>query len=370
MACRAHPGLALASVALLACAAAAPAPAQERLRLSETDEWTPAAQVEPGSPEWQLDQIRRAIADGHYDRAENLADTWLERHRGHALEAEAYLLRGDAFMARGDYYESLFDYEFIARTYPGSEAFVTALERELEIARLFASGTKRKLWGIRFVDASDEAQELLIRVQERLPGSTLAEEAGIALADFYFSRREMDLAATAYELFIENYPRSDQVSKARRRLIFAHLASFKGPEFDATGLYEARSLLRVFQATEPAAAQRAGADALLVRIDESDAQKLLATARWYMRRGNMVSAEYTIRRLVRRYPTSVATVEALRLMETILPRLSAHQRAGMPDYEAMRVGLSGTPPANPNPGAGAGAGVDRVTGGADGGGSP
>jgi len=342
MARRAHSGFALAAAIVVVAIPGAPALAQERLRLSESDEWTPATEVEPGSPEWQLDQIRRAIAEGQYERAEKLADTWLERHRDHPLEPEAFLLRGDSFMERGDYYESLFDYEFIARSFPGAEAFVTALQRELEIARLFASGTKRKLWGIRFVDASDEAQELLIRIQERLPGSTLAEEAGIALADFYFSRREMDLAATAYELFIESYPRSEQVSKARRRLIFAHLASFKGPEFDATGLYEARSLLRVFQATEPAAAQRAGADALLVRIDESDARKQLATARWYMRRGNMVSAEYTIRRLVRRYPTSVATVEAMRLMEEILPRLSEQQRSGAPDYEAIRAGLTGT----------------------------
>jgi outer membrane protein assembly factor BamD (BamD/ComL family) len=82
---------------------------------------------------------------------------------------------------------------------------------------------------MRLLDAGDVAEELLIRIQERLPGSRLAELAGIELADYYFARRKMDLAAEMYSIFLQNNPRSEFVSKARRRLIYAHLASFKGP---------------------------------------------------------------------------------------------------------------------------------------------
>ena len=92
-------------------------------------------------------------------------------------------------------YEALYDYEVVARTYTGSEVFVAALERELDIARRYANGEKRRLWGMRIASAESEAEELLIRVQERLPGSSLAEEAALLLGDFYFSRRQMDLAA-------------------------------------------------------------------------------------------------------------------------------------------------------------------------------
>ncbi|MCZ6835169.1 MAG: outer membrane protein assembly factor BamD [Planctomycetota bacterium] len=314
--------------------------AQERMTLSDSDDWVASGQIDPGTPEGQLAQIRKLLAEGDPKRAENFANVWLERHRGHPMEPEAYLLRGDSFRDRGDYYESLFDYEFIARSYPGSEVFVKALERELEVATLYAGGLKRKLWGMRIVNADDEAQELMIRVQERLPGSHLAEEAGIKLSDFYFSRKRMSLAVESYELFIENYPRSDHISKARRRLISAHLASFKGPEFDASGLYEARALLHQYQVLEPSAAQRAGADAWLVRIDESDAKKMLTTAQWYLRRRNPVSAEITIRKLILTYPNSVATAEALRLMPNILPRLSPYQLDDAPDYEGL---LNGPP---------------------------
>jgi outer membrane protein assembly factor BamD (BamD/ComL family) len=239
-------------------------------------------------------------------------------------------------LAEGDEYEALYDYEYVARTFPSSDVFVTALERELKIATRYAAGYNRKFLGMRILGAEDEAEELFIRVQERLPGSRLAEEAGMQLADFYFERRKMSLAAEAYALFIENYPRSERINKAKRRLIYANLASFKGPEFDAAGLYEARAHLQQMRRTQPVEAQRMGAEALLMRIDESDADKMLATARWYLRFNDPIAAELTIRRLVQKYPRSVATADAMRLVPEILPRLPKRVLDHAPDYEAIR----------------------------------
>ncbi|MHC4447425.1 MAG: tetratricopeptide repeat protein [Planctomycetota bacterium] len=305
---------------------APPAHGQDQFILTDEDAWEAVDSPDLESAEGQLAMARRALAAGDAKRAEYLAGAWIKRFPNNVLQPQAYLIRGDALHARGNHYKALFDYEYIARVFPGSEAFITAAERELEIARLFAHGTKRRMWGLRLLDASDEAQELLIRIQERLPGSRLAEEAGMELADFYFRRREMDLAADMYAIFIENYPHSDQLTKARRRLIYAHLASFKGPDFDATGLHDARALLEQFRVEEPAEAQRVGAEALLTRIDESDAQKLLRTARWYLRTGDVIAADYAIRRLLREFPRSVAATDASRLMDQIRPRLPGRLR--------------------------------------------
>jgi outer membrane protein assembly factor BamD len=317
--------------------AAAPAVAQQNFELDDTDRWTEIESADPGSPAGQIDAIRRALAEEQWERAENLATRWIERHEGHPLLAEAYLVRGDSQRGRRNYYEALFDYEYVARGFPGSEAFVTALQRELEIARLFAHGTKRKLWGLRIVDATEEAEELFIRIQERMPGSTVAEEAGLELADFYFRRRDMVLAAEAYGLFIENYPRSEHLSVARRRLVFAHLASFKGPEFDAAGLFEARARLEELIVAEPITAQQLGARALLRRIDDSDARKQLVTARWYVRIGDAISAEFTIRELLEEYPRTPAARDAVRLALTLLPSLPPSVRAAAPDYAAYQA---------------------------------
>ena len=174
----------------------------------------------------------------------------------------------------------------------------------------------------------------------------------MCMADFYFDRRKISLPVDAYSLFIENYPRSEQLPKARRRLVYSHLASFKGPEFDPVGLYEARSRLRSLKTFQPLEAEQIGASGLITRIDESDAMKMLETARWYWRVNNPIAAELTIRRLVKRYQRSVASADALRLVPEILPHLPQHVLDRAPDYAALRAGVLGVqeqPPAADNP---------------------
>lgn len=335
--------VALSGIALLTTSAQA----QQTYILDKADVWKPERSSDPNSPEGQLAEARRTLASGDAERAEVLATQWIERYPRHPLIAEAYLLRGDAKAAEGDEYKALFDYEYVCRVYPGSDVFVTACQRELAIATEYANGRKRKQWGLRWSDASKDAEELLIRVQERLPGSRLAEQAGMELADYYFNRREMALAAEAYDLFIQNYPRSSLIDKARRRLIYSYLATFKGPEFGASGLYEARDRLRQLERQQPAEAQRMGADALLTRIDESDALKMLSVAQYYFRTGDPVSSEFTIRRLVKRYPRTAATAEALRFVPEVLARMPERLRAKAPDYQAIAQGLLDAPATRP-----------------------
>ena len=308
---------------------------QDQYILSEADNWENTREIDPTTPQGQLAVARRTLAEGDFERAGHLANIWIEHNQTDPHLPDAYLIRGDALKAQESYYEALFDYEFVARGFPGSEAFVAALQREFEIARIFARGKKRKLWGMRILDATEEAEELLIRVQERLPGSRLAEQAAMELADFYYSRRQMNLAIDMYSIFIENYPDSRWLTKARVRLIGAHLATFKGPEFDISGLREARAKLTELQAIEPATAREISAEGIINRIDESNASKLLHNARWYWKTNDPIAAEMTIRRLIKKYPRSQSAIKGIKLMREILPRLPMSIRDQAPDYEAL-----------------------------------
>ncbi len=321
-------------VAALLAGPARPAAAQE-YRLGEDDEWTRVRQADPGSPAAQLARVRAALADRSWDRAEFLATRWIEVHPDHPLTPEAYLIRGDALAGRGDLYDALFDYELLIRGYPGSDAFVRALEREYEIAREFLGGRKRKILGLRIASAVEEAEELLIRIQERLPGSRLSERAAITLADHYFAQRRMTLAAEMYAIFLRNHPRSVDTSKARKRLIAANLAAFAGPEFDASGLIEARTRIEELLVTDPAAVADLDTTAILIRIEESLAEKQLVTARWYARSGDPFSAERVLRRLVREQPRTAAAAEGARLALSMMDRLPARVRATAGVYRTL-----------------------------------
>ena len=313
----------------------------EKYELDSLDRWTKVAQANPGSEEAQLLAARRALIEGEPQRANKLATAFLEKYPLSNYRADALLVRGDALRGH-DEYEALFEYEEICRRYPGSVVFIPALEREYEIAVEYVHGLRRRFWGtFRWVDARPDGEELLIRVQERLPGSELGEKACIALCDYYFDRQEMMMAAEAYRIYTENYPRGQNINKARLRLIYSYLAGFKGPEYDASGLLEARAKLRSLQAIQPGLAQQVGAQGMLVRIEESEAAKFLSTAAWYLDVDDPISAELCIRRLVQRHPRSVAALEALRIIPTILPRLPKSIVEGAPDYRALRKQLLG-----------------------------
>jgi outer membrane protein assembly factor BamD (BamD/ComL family) len=332
---------ALVSAAALTGAASAQ---QEEFVLDGSDRWISIQPIEPGTPEFQLLEAQRALDRGDPGRAILLAKRFLEANPLSPLRAQALLIRGDATLALGDEYQALFDYEELIRRYPGSEAFVTALEREFDIAVKYANGMRRRFFGtVRIVPADEDAEELLIRIQERLPGSELAERAGLELADFYFRTRDLRMAAEAYDLFIRNYPRSQWQTKARLRLIYSFLAEYRGPQYDGTGLFEARARLRDLQVADPGLAEQVGAEAILVRVYESEAQKLLATAEWYWKVKDAISTELFIRRLVRQYPDSVATLDALRVVPMVLEKLPRTIRDGAPDYAALRLAKLGVP---------------------------
>ena len=333
--------VALATLVTFAAIVGPASARQETYELGDDDVWQ-AEDKPTDAASRQVVLARRALALGEPQRARALASAFLDKFPGGEARPEMLLVRGDALVEMGDEYKALFDYEAITRTYSGSRAFVTALEREYRIAVAYANGLRRKFLGtIRIINADDDAEELLIRIQERLPGSRLAEDAGMELADFYFVRSKMRLAADAYDLFIQNYPRSDRIEKARQRLIQAYLASFRGPRYDDTGLRDAKRRLEVLETTQPGLAQRIGAEALLVRIEESEARKLLTTAEWYLSINDPVSAEQYLRRVVEKHPATVAALDGLRIAPTILASMPAGIAAECPDYRAMAEALLG-----------------------------
>ncbi len=280
----------------------------------EGGDWVKQPVAEPGSPEGKLDAIRRLIALDKGKKAKQAADDWIEDYPDHPMLVEAYLLRGDANVARKHFFKSLFDYEFVIREFSGTEQFHTAMEREFELAKMFAAGMNRRLWGMRILPATGEAEEILVRIQERGPGSELGEMASMLLADYYFDKPQMDSAAEAYDLFLINYPRSLKREWAMLRLIQANLARFKGPRFDATGLIDAGQRLKTYRAEYPASAERIGVDALLIRIDESLAMRDMVAAGWHVQRKQELSAIYLYQRVVTDFPQTAAAQDAIRIL--------------------------------------------------------
>jgi tetratricopeptide (TPR) repeat protein len=294
-------------------------PPSPEYRLDAAGNWVQVAAPTPGTDQALIADARKALAEDRPADAQALVDPFIERNdrTRNPLLADALIVRGDSQTASGDEYEALYDYERAIKEFPASPAFTTGVERELDIGVRYLSGLRRKFVGVRWLDATDIGEELLIRVQERMPGSRLAERAGIELADYYYREHELNLAVEAYDLFVENYPKSQYVERAMQRRIYATIARFKGPKYDGSSLIDAKLLTDRYATKYPADAEKAGLDdGLITRLDESAGQAMLENGRWYLNRGDEVSARLVLRRLVRDHSKTTAAQEALDIIQS------------------------------------------------------
>jgi tetratricopeptide (TPR) repeat protein len=314
-------------------AACLPALGQTEFTLDENGDWAAATAAPLTADQRVMADARRALADHKPRPAISTLSRWIDENgTGNSpLLPEAYLLRADARTADGDEYEALYDYEKVVMDFPATEQYARAVERELDIAQRYVGGLNRRWFGFRVVPADDVGEELLVRTQERMPGSRIAETAALELADYYYRNRDLKLAGDAYEIFVTNFPTSASLDLARERRIYANIGRFKGPDYDASGLAEARILIQEYAATNPAAARRAGlSDALTARLDESTAAQLLSRAKYYLIRRDPVSARHTLQRLVRDHPETVSAARGIAMLRERGWPLAPEARASEP----------------------------------------
>jgi outer membrane protein assembly factor BamD (BamD/ComL family) len=304
------------TIAALTLPTAAMAQSSE-FELTESGEWTQTEAPEPGTDAAFMAEMTKLIAEGNPGRASDELGSWLEYNKRtrNAYIPQAYYLHAVARYDNDREYKALFSLESIIQDYPDSPYFIRAVELEYKIGLEYINGKKRRFLGMRIEGARPTGEELIIRTQERVPGSDLAQEAAMVLADHYYKRRELKLAADMYSIFRQNYPDSPRVQRAMLREIEANIARFKGPRYDGSGLLDAKLLIEEYQRQFPADAIRSGiTEGLDAWIDESAAQQVLDTARWYLRVDDDASARFVLARLIRRHPATDAADEALDIM--------------------------------------------------------
>lgn len=266
-----------------------------------------------------LDRAEKLLQEHHWQATHDLIVPWLkaypkapDRDRGVYLLAEVYYESGDRLRA-------FYHLDELMDDFPESRYFFPALQLQYDIAIAYLDGMKDTFLGLPIVSMTDEAIEMLFRIQERSPGSPLAERALKRTADYYFNTSQFDLARDAYNTFVRTYPRSPDVPQVRLRAAFSSLAEFRGPLFDATPLIDARTQFKEIQAQYPELAADANVSGWIDRIDADLANKAYNTGRFYQRTNHLRGAVYMYRYVVGTYPNSHEAELSQRLLATMPP---------------------------------------------------
>jgi outer membrane assembly lipoprotein YfiO len=301
----------LLPAALLACALAATAhfthaADQQTIELRGGRYWEsiPTPTTAPITDE-TLDRAGQLLENNSNSAAKRLVLDWLKtRPKDHPLRDRAIYLLGLANFQYGDRIAAFYNFDEVMDRYPESKYFYPALDKQYQVADAFLSGYKRRLLGIPFLSADDEAIEMLFRIQQRSPGSPLAEKSLKRTADYYYADGQYDLAVDAYQAFVDRYRRSPDVPEARLKKAFALLAQFTGTRFDSTPVINARAELEGIQQDYPELAQQQNIASVIERIDSALARKGLQSADYYMRTRQPVAAGIHLRHVIENYPTT------------------------------------------------------------------
>ncbi|HEY4330437.1 MAG TPA: outer membrane protein assembly factor BamD [Phycisphaerae bacterium] len=309
------------SLALLASSALAAPPGWE-LR---NGTWVPLVEPGTGTPEAQVAKMIRDLRDNGGAASNNVikdAKAWIKVNPRHPLMPQVLLLQGDAEVLRGNKYAALYPYEDLLNNYPTSELFLPVLEREFTLSDAFLNGYKRKFLGFRMLPVTDDALQLLDRIQDRQRGSAIAEQAGLRVADYYYNDGKFPEALDAYTDFLKRYPYSQFVRKAEIRRAEASLGDFRGLLFDFTPLYDARERLATITNAFPQTAEELQARAIDDRIYQLEGQKELEIARYYFRAGKKYAAAYYYKRVASNWPDTAFADTARKELFARLPSMA------------------------------------------------
>jgi outer membrane assembly lipoprotein YfiO len=257
-----------------------------------------------------LDRAEQLLGHHQYNAAKKIALNWVLEHKESPLRDRGLFLVAEAFFQYGDRIKSFYYLDELMDEYPESPLFYRALEKQYQIADDYLNGYKRRFLLIPLFSAEDEAIEMLYRIQQRSPGSPLAEKSLLRTADYYYSIGDYELAADAYAAYGRNYPRSPVLPQTKLRQAFSAYAQFRGLRFDPTELVNARSQLVDMIQSYPDLAARDNLPTIIARIDQTLADKIYVTAEFYRRTNQLKGAVWNYRYLIGTFPNEPAAENA------------------------------------------------------------
>lgn len=260
----------------------------------------------------ELDRVAAEIERGQYDAAFRHAVAWLNApaNRTHPARDRGLYLAAVALHDRLDLVRAFYYCDELLDEHPESARFQDALEMQYDIADRYLRGLRDKFLGMRVLPRDDAAIEMLFRIQQRAPGSPVAEKALLRTADYYWADSQFDLAGDAYQAYVRSYPRSPKAPLARLREAYANLAQFRGPAFDPRPVLNARQQLTSLMGEYPDLAKQEDLQGKVLLADRQLARKLVIRADYYRRTGEPASAAQICRRAIELFPSLPETDDA------------------------------------------------------------
>jgi len=265
-------------------------------------QWVQSAAAGDDSAEGELATIRQLLLEGRPRKALGKARRFCRDHRSDPGAEEAMNLAGAAQMQRGRWWQAYEWFEQQLDRYPTGSLYERALVREVAVGEAFLAGEKKLLWGFLPLGAEQEGLDILRKVADRLPGSSLAERALMAVGDHFAANERWDEAAEAYKQYGEMFRGRYRSTQAELKAARTTRNQFAGTDWEDTALLESEQLFQAYLKRYPNSDAAGAVATELTEIERTRAQKDYETAEFYSRIGRPQSARFYHRQVVALYP--------------------------------------------------------------------
>jgi TolA-binding protein len=292
-----------------------------------SDGWRPIAKPAPDpQADAELDAAIKLFQQAKFEEAETSFAKIAKDRKGTTWGENAQYYLAESQFQRKKYVTAHDSYEKLYADYPATAYKDKLTRREYEIAQIWlaqtdpkATAEKKLPWNARFdgrlpiIDTQGSGLKALEHVRNNYPDGPMADKAAVEIADFYMKHEDYESAAMYYEQFVDEYggKKSPHLQYAQLAAIDARMKSYLGPEYDASGLEKARSLIGKTMNTFPE--RQASFEKLYLTLDhinDAEAEKTFNVGMYYKRTKKVASAEYYLGKIPQRWPNSPWAVKA------------------------------------------------------------
>ena len=286
--------------------------------------WTPGSKkfVNPkyavkDSPREQFKWAMGFYDSADYARAAAEFEKLLKHYEFSEEAAEAQYYTGLSYENQSKYYIAFQNYQKIFENYPHSKRLDEVIERQFNIGNVYLTKINSKLLGSELMAPLDRAQEIFKNVVENAPYGPFADKAQFKLGEAYKKAGLFDEAVLAFKRLVDEYPSSPLIANAKYEIAScAYQASLK-PAYDVAPSEGAIAAFKEFVETNKDEELAKEAEDTLMRLEESMAEKVFSTAKFYEARKRYTSAIVYYKEVVEKYPRSAFASAAAEKIDTL-----------------------------------------------------
>jgi outer membrane protein assembly factor BamD (BamD/ComL family) len=276
---------------------------------SDSDTPILAGNTQAASSEGEsLYQKAKAADDaGKQGRAIKLYDRVATRYPFAPSAAQARFRQAQLLEQDGEIEDSFEAYDKFLQSYPGSNLYMTAVNRQTAMAQSAADGdVKSSFLGLKMKLPLDKTVDMLTKVRSHAPKSKTASKAQFTIGQLYESKKKTKEAIAAYRLLVAEQPDSSEAPEALFRVGLILMIEAERGNQNQANVDLAREAFNDYLIQYPGHSRNAEARKLLENLGGRDLQRSFDIAQFYEKTGKTEAAKVYYRDIVKR--TSYGTL--------------------------------------------------------------